>query len=94
MPKESVYGEQHIFDPEESNPKVPTVDILWGRDQGFVQIVSKVEDPHGGRWMDENWNESEIYFTDGMYINLNRNAVNQLIRYLRRARDQAFGRDE
>lgn len=30
----------------------------------------------------------------GWYVNLNRYQVNELIRILRRARDQAFGRDE
>lgn len=30
----------------------------------------------------------------GWYVNLNRHQVNELIRILRRARDQAFGRDE
>lgn len=30
----------------------------------------------------------------GMYVELDRHGINQLIRNLRRARDQAFGRDE
>lgn len=30
----------------------------------------------------------------GWYIDLNRRGINELIRVLRRARDQAFGRDE
>jgi hypothetical protein len=29
-----------------------------------------------------------------MYVTLNRSGINDLIRNLRRARDQAFGRDE
>jgi hypothetical protein len=31
---------------------------------------------------------------DGMYVTLDRSGINRLIRNLRRARDQAFGRDE
>jgi hypothetical protein len=92
MPKESVFGAQHVFDPDEANPKVPVVHVLWGREQqGTVQIVSRAEDPHGGRWAGDS---SETHFTDGMYVNLDRPSINKLIRHLRRARDQAFGRDE
>lgn len=90
MPKEGVFGEQHAFDPNDKHPMVPVVDVLWGRDHRSVQIVTKVEDPHGGRWSDS----TETHFTDGMYVDLSRDSVNRLIRNLRRARDQAFGRDE
>lgn len=31
---------------------------------------------------------------DGFYVQLDRRGINDLIRHLRRARDQAFGRDE
>lgn len=31
---------------------------------------------------------------EGFYVDLNREGINRLIRNLRRARDQAFGRDE
>ncbi len=96
MPKETVFGEQlvaygddgKLIDP---NPKVPVVEVLWAREQGYVQVVSRAEDPHGGRWAGES---SETHFTDGMYVNLDRGQINKLIRNLRRARDQAFGRDE
>lgn len=33
-------------------------------------------------------------WADGFYVTLDRNGINDLIRHLRRARDQAFGRDE
>lgn len=90
MPKESVYGIQHVRETRDDHPMVPTVDVLWGRDGGYVQIVSKVEDADGGRWSDS----PETHFTDGMYVDLDRNEINRLIRNLRRARDQAFGKDE
>jgi len=33
-------------------------------------------------------------YADGMFVDLDRRGINRLIRNLRRARDQAFGRDE
>jgi hypothetical protein len=95
MPKESVYGIQHTYDPNDDHPMVPTVDVLWGREGGYVQIVSKVEDAHGGRWIkSEDDSVPETHFTDGMHVDLDRNSINKLIRDLRKARDQAFGKDE
>jgi hypothetical protein len=38
--------------------------------------------------------EAEGLRPSGQYIQMNRYAINELIRVLRRARDQAFGRDE
>lgn len=70
---------------------MPIVDVVWNREGGFVQIVSKVVDSYGGRFGGET---AETSYTDGMYVDLDRQAINRLIRNLRRARDQAFGRDE
>lgn len=94
MPAEKVYGLQHpVFmadgEPEPA-PIVPIVDVRWSRDGGFVQVVTKAEDPFGGRATDD---EGASYL-DGMFVDLDRAAINGLIRNLRRARDQAFGRDE
>lgn len=36
----------------------------------------------------------DLTFFDGFYVQLDRPGINDLIRKLRRARDQAFGRDE
>jgi len=93
MPKESVYGEQfpNLETEPDPNPMVPLVDVLWGKETGAVQIVTKATDPHGGRWAGDN---PETHFTDGLFVDLDRKSINQLIRNLRRARDQAFGRDE
>lgn len=88
MPAEKVYGEQRSQ--KEVPPMVPIVDVRWNREGGYVQIVTKVEDPFGGRFSDDEG----IHYTDGMYVDLGRKEINQLIRNLRRARDQAFGRDE
>lgn len=94
MPKETVYGEHIHFDRPGSvvqTPQVPIVDTLWGKDTGYVQLVTKATEPNGGRYAGES---PDTHVTDGYFVDLDRSAVNQLIRNLRRARDQAFGRDE
>lgn len=92
MPAQKVYGLQHApSDDEDYVPQVPIVDVRWGRDDNFIQIVTKATTADGGRFA-ENLSEHDV--TDGFYVDLDRNAVNSLIRNLRRARDQAFGRDE
>lgn len=94
MPAEKVYGEQAVHDPaSDAKPQVPIVDVRWNREGGYVQIVTKVTDAEGGRFMGDDYGD-EPHFTDGMYVDLSRQAINRLIRNLRRARDQAFGRDE
>lgn len=91
MPAEKVYGEQMVLETSDSTPQVPLVDVRWSRDAGYVQIVTKATDAHGGRLAGDS---PETHFSDGFYVDLNRHAINDLIRNLRRARDQAFGRDE
>lgn len=91
MPKETVFGEQ--FAPVEEQggtPSVPVAEVRWSRNGGPVQIVTRAEDPHGGRLTDYEG----VHYTDGFHVDLSRTTINQLIRNLRRARDQAFGRDE
>lgn len=90
MPKEAVYGEQ-MQATSESAPIVPIVEVRWGRDGGYVQVVSKATDASDGRFAGDS---EETHFTDGYHVDLSRHAINDLIRHLRRARDQAFGRDE
>lgn len=76
------------------------VTVTWGRDT-CVQICTAASDA------DErlrNWTESKdgaetepgssFAMFDGWHVDLNRQQINDLIRVLRRARDQAFGRDE
>jgi hypothetical protein len=97
MPKEVVFGEQtgvllredFTPDPNQPPPIVPIVEVRWSRNQ-HVQVVSKATDPHDGRVTDD----AGVHYTDGFHVDLDRHAINQLIRNLRRARDQAFGRDE
>lgn len=90
MPKETVYGEQIVpMDEQGGTPSVPIVEVRWAR-EGTVQVVTKATDPHEGRLVDDDG----VHYTDGFHVDLDRAGINALIRYLRRARDQAFGRDE
>lgn len=91
MPAEKVYGCQTVSDDQDKPKMVPLVDVRWNREGGYVQIVTKAQDPYGGRFAGD---DPETHFTDGMYVDLGRYEINQLIRNLRRARDQAFGKDE
>lgn len=95
MPKETTYGSELPWG--DDYPAVSVVQVLWSREAEHVQLVSKAvhrsteEDVLPPGAVRE---PGEIHFTDGMYVNLNRSGINKVIRDLRRARDQAFGRDE
>lgn len=97
MPAEKVEGIQHHTMPSPdgevliSDPLVPIVDVRWNREGEYVQIVTKATDAFGGRLMGDI---PETHVSDGYYVELDRKRINDLIRNLRRARDQAFGRDE
>ena len=85
MPKEAVYGEPLTV--ENATDEQPIVEVRWSRETGDMQIVTRVK-------------EYEVSLDAlpsckyGMYVTIDRRGVNDLIRHLRRARDQAFGRDE
>ena len=53
------------------------VSVGWQRD-GFVQIATCQQGKEG---------------LDGLFLDLNREQINRLIRTLRKARDQAYGSD-
>lgn len=96
MPAEKVYGVQMVVETlegaiEGTSAGVPIVDVRWNRDGSYVQIVSKETDAFGGRLVGD---DPGTHYTDGFYVDLDRQGINKLIRNLRRARDQAFGRDE
>lgn len=59
------------------------VSVGWNRETGSVQIAT-VDDEADDPFSRES----------GLYVNLDRRGINDLIRHLRRARDSAFGRDE
>lgn len=57
--------------------------VGWSREAGHVQLAT-IRDGSEGSHDPAN----------GLYITLDRGSINDVIRHLRRARDQAFGRDE
>ena len=80
------------------------VTVAWNRD-GTVQVASIAADADERL---RNWTESapagstepetkpgtSFRLFNGWHVDLDRSQVNDLIRVLRKARDQAFGRDE
>lgn len=85
MPKENVIG-------VDSGDLELRVQVGWGNHPaGFVQVSS----------VEQSQNPNAEYAmtlagkpVDGWYVNLDRNGINRLIKVLRKARDQAYGRDE
>lgn len=78
MPKE-VINSRFSDDPVDVG-----VQVGWGRDSEHVQVATVNTDGAELRPTPEG---------NGWYIQLDRGGINQLIRVLRRARDQAFGAD-
>lgn len=91
MPAEHMFGQQHTIEGDDGPQIVPLVDVRWNREGGYVQIVTRAQRADGGRVADDS---PDSHVTDGMYVDLDRAGINRVIRNLRRARDQAFGRDE
>lgn len=90
MPKEYVddcwdFGEcvDANGDPMESPPQF-RVKVGWNKETGDVQIAT----------VNENEDVDRFSAEAGLHVNLDRRGINALIRHLRHARDQAFGRDE
>lgn len=72
--------------------------LQWGRDTSSVQIAScKMYPAHPhGPWMPKEedlhgWDDAEA---PALWATLDRARINELIKHLRAARDQAFGKDE
>ncbi len=76
------------------------VTVAWGRDTN-VQVATAANDADKRlrEWTEvadgaETQPGTSFRLFDGWHVDLTRQQVNDLIRVLRRARDQAFGRDE
>ena len=90
MPKERIYGDRPFG---EEDPAQSVVEVRWDAESGYFQIATKElsaevfvpGDPLPGNTIPAQY---------GWYTTLDRRGINDLIRVLRRARDQAFGRDE
>lgn len=88
MPKEVVRADAGA--PDGAVGGYTVVEVGWGHGTGEVQLVSRCLNDLGGRLVEDDG----LHYTDGMWAHLDRRGINDLIRHLRRARDQAFGRDE
>lgn len=89
MPKEIIWGDRPFGD---ESPEQSVVEVRWDAESGYFQIATKelnAEVFDADRVTDVR--EAVQY---GWYVTLDRRGINDTIRVLRRARDQAFGRDE
>lgn len=85
MPKEYVHS---VFQvpagaPDDPAPEPFRVKVGWSRERGDVEIQTVNPLTEDSFEADGGWN-----------VWLDRRGINDLIRILRKARDQAFGRDE
>lgn len=81
MPKETVQGSVY----EDQNTRITSrfdVEVAWGRETSYVQVATV--DPDA---------KDALSKESGLHVDLDRAKINQLIRVLRKARDQAFGAD-
>lgn len=80
MPKEVIYDK---YGPQliSSDPKVFNVNVGWSLG-GEVQVAT-VDDAQPMGTVES-----------GLYVTLDRDGINKLIKALRKARDQAYGKDE
>jgi hypothetical protein len=88
MPKEVILQHEPRFY-DESGREIPQetqplVQISWSREAEYVQMATGQRHPVTHESEQDKW----------WFVQLNRTMINDMIRVLRRARDQAFGRDE
>lgn len=90
MPKETIY--ENAYSGEAGNRIEPTIytQVGWSRD-GSVQIATVNQ---LGKLVGPDGKVVEDIGSPGWFMDLNRHKINQLIKILRKARDDAFGRDE
>lgn len=96
MPHEKTYGAKPYGDDE---PARGVASVHWYRDGASVNLATWCLDETTGevfaRVLNKDANVAEVQaMRAGYYVDLDRAAINKLIRDLRRARDQVFGRDE
>lgn len=61
------------------------VRVSWSKEADYVQVATTAPD---------DWTLRPTPEGNGWFVNLDRSGINRLIRFLRRARDDAYGRDE
>lgn len=108
MPKEVIYTDRGY--PAYGTPDEPeaecVIEVSWSKEASHVQMATKVVRPSDhAPFVHETFLEyleplpedqlhGVLSMMSGMYATLDRDSINNIIRVLRRARDQAFGRDE
>ena len=88
MPKSYVITKSDQKRADEQGGELPAILVGW-HSNGWVQLASVLKQSVEG-----STSELEAKVDQGQFIDLDRDACNQLIRMLRRARDAAYGRDE
>jgi hypothetical protein len=81
MPKEYVIDSNGFGDEASRGLRA---EVRWSREAEYVQMATVADEPPVKSGLS----------AEGWHVSLDRRGINDLIRYLRRARDQAFGRDE
>ena len=94
MPKEVIVLHHDVFGPDSAATSL--LEVRWGKN-GFVEFGLRTV--HAVDHSDYVPTEAERPGSDGQpmrghYTSFTRPQINELIRYLRRARDYAFGGDE
>lgn len=84
MPKETIRSR---YEYREDEPNELVTEVRWSRDADYVQLATVVLNRSDGTFVTRE-------VDGGWFADLDRHGINNLIRHLRRARDQAFGRDE
>lgn len=95
MPKEIMVTHRDVFGPERG--AAFALEIRWGRNEHAeigARVVYAVDPSCDFVPTEEEWPGLNGRPISGLWTSLTRPQINELIRYLRRARDQAFGRDE
>ena len=85
MGKEGVMPKEIVIDRQAPGETDPLLEVSWQRDLEHVQIAA---------YSRHSVTLQTIGREEAQFVTLDRPRINDLIRHLRRARDQAFGRDE
>lgn len=101
MPRENVYDADGMapYGPQSSAQGV--IEVSWSREAGHVQVATRLFNDDGKSFgidgeiptPPEELARREVW-ASGFYVSLDRNGINDLIRKLRKARNQAYGPDE
>src|SRR3990172_3376515 len=97
MPKELTYGTDIPYGTPEEPLAASVIELTWSREHEHVQIATRclnVADHSVYEIPAQDLAGQDISRGHGNYVTLDRYGINNLIRNLRRARNQALGRDE